>query len=207
MVRFLAVLTILLITLPARAEPAARTETAPAPAPAPRYLDYRPYLWATDGAALALLIGSAALNDGASEAVAVTGVGAYAVGPAIIHAAHGQPLRSAASVGMRVGFPLAGAALGVGIVAATCDPNASHSVDGAGEPESDWHCLGAAIGLGGLGFISGVVTAIIVDDGTLGKVKLDSPPSRAQGSGTRIGLAPFVAPRGKGMGLAVAGAF
>lgn len=195
MLRFLAiVLVVLFQALPARAE--AANEETEAPQPPRRYLDYRLYLLASDGAALALVVGGLAMHNEASAIVALTGVGTYALAAPMVHVAHEQPMRALGSLGMRIGFPVAGAALGVGIVAAACDPS-----------ESGWGCLAAAAGLGGVGFFTGVLTAMVVDDAVLGKVPLKQSPGRARRDAARVGVAPFLDPKGRGAGVTVAGTF
>ncbi len=69
------------------------------------------------GAAASTLVGGMLViadlyngGDGAGKAggiLLVSGLGMYAVGPAIVHAAHGEGGKAAASVGLRLGMPLA----------------------------------------------------------------------------------------------------
>jgi hypothetical protein len=198
MLRALVLLIVLSFALPVRAQATSAGDPADfETTPAPRYLDYRLYLLATDAAALTFVIGGAALQNQASMPVVYTGVAAYALGAPMVHVAHEQPERALGSLGMRLGFPVLGAALGYGLTAATCDPNTS----------GEFGCLGAAVLFIGGGFFGGVLSAMIVDDAILGKVELTQTRERAGRSSPRLGVAPFLAPKAKGMGITVAGAF
>jgi hypothetical protein len=78
-----------------------------------------------------VLVGSQSENWGA----AALGVGGILLGGPIVHAAHGHWGRAGASLGLRVGAPLAGVSLGAG--------------------------LGVASGGGGKGALDGIVYAIV----------------------------------------------
>jgi hypothetical protein len=138
-----------------------------------------------------------ALDNKASVPVAVGALGIYALGPAVVHLAHGQPQRAAASAGMRIGFP----ALGVGIayaLSASCGTR----LDDAGEPESDLGCIFTALFLGGVVAVGGTVSAIIIDDAVLGKVA-----RKEVARGPTFGVAPLVSARSKALGLTLVTAF
>lgn len=80
----------------------------------PRYLDYRYRLVIADATALGLIISAAgAPGDSAPTALALAGLGMYVLGAPAVHVANGQPLRGLASLGARVGFPVAGFAVGL----------------------------------------------------------------------------------------------
>src|SRR5687768_12608608 len=161
MLRLITLLLVLLTALPARAEPVS-PPSSETELPASAYLDYRPQLVLSDAAAVAMLIAAVAMNHDASNEVAWTGLGVYALVPPVIHLAHRQPLRAAASAGMRFGFPAIGLGIGVGL--ASCDTR----IDAAGQRE---HSFGCPLGAAALGAVLGAVTAIIVDDAVLGVVR------------------------------------
>ena len=76
---------------------------------------YQWYGWQTlisDAASLTLLVAGGKTDDLDTRAGLVTAsVGTFALGPPIIHWAHGQPLRSLGSLALRVGPPIAAVAL------------------------------------------------------------------------------------------------
>jgi hypothetical protein len=189
MLRLTTLLFVLLTALPARAEPVSPASSEPDP-PDGAYLDYRPLLLLSDASAVTALIAGAAMDNDASGELAWTGLAVYALAPPVIHLAHRQPTRAAASAGMRLGFPALGIGLGVGL--ASCEPR----IDEAGQSEHSFGCpLGAAL----LGAMSGALAAILVDDLLLGEVEREDA--------TSVHLAPLVSPRNKAFGLTVAGAF
>ena len=121
------------------------------------------YGWQTlsaDGAALSFLtLGSALASDGDSDAgrtgidsFVVVGVGMYALGGPIVHAAHQNWGAAAASLGLRVGLPLAGILIGSGVDG--CGAKSDADVCGAVGP-----ALGALLGIG---------AAIAIDAAALG---------------------------------------
>jgi hypothetical protein len=179
-----------------------------APVAAPKYLDYRGYLLLSDAASVVLLIAAAETNNPASEALAYSGLGTYALGAPTVHLLNDQPRRAAASLGLRVGLPLVLAAGGFGVVAAGC--RGSNSLG----------CAVSELSLGTLGFFTGVLGAVLVDDIVLGKVRLDqpsapstqraaAPPStgRQRQASLRVSVSPFLAPRAQGGGMMLVGAF
>jgi len=162
----------------------------------PRYDDYRPQLILSDSLALGLAV-SAGVWQGASSHLALASLGVYALGAPVIHIAHGQPARSLASLGARVGLPFVGAFAGILSAAPFC----------AGTSED---CLTLVAVFGALGFVGGGVAALIIDDGFLGKVKLDEPasePALRGGHSIRAALVPLVDPHRKTFGASLVGSF
>ena len=144
-----------------RAAPPARPWDDPAAPPARPWDDPPPtppkperpwYGWqtlATDGAAIALLVGtaSAAAAADVSEGPVFTtgytlGLATYALGGPVIHFAHGSPWRGLASFGIRVPVPLLVTWVGL-----------ESDCSGGGE------CGGIAVSLG----IGAMIAAIVVD--------------------------------------------
>jgi hypothetical protein len=135
--------------------------TAPAPKPAVigststgiRWYGYQTL--ALDAASVALIYGGA--NSGGSSggtALAALGVMLWVAGGPAVHGLHHQPGRSLASVGLRLGGPLAGALIGVGIGAAV--PHPSEGTNTAMLPPTL---------VGGLvGFLLGAIGGAVVDD-------------------------------------------
>jgi hypothetical protein len=121
------------------------------------------YGWQTlsaDGAALGFLtLGSALASDDDSDSghtgidsFVVVGVGMYALGGPIVHAAHQNWGAAAASLGLRVGLPLAGILIGSGVDG--CGAKRDPDVCGAVGP-----AFGALLGIG---------AAIAIDAAALG---------------------------------------
>ncbi len=198
-----AVLSGVLVAPRAAAEPAVELKPpatadepreAPPPPVPPRYLDYRPHLLGLDLASLGLVAAAIAVNGKGSEALAWSSLGLYAFGAPLVHVAYEKPVRALASLGMRLGFPVAGGALGLLLAAPSCNS----STDDEG-----WRCVGAVIGLGGLGVVAGGLTAIIIDDAFLGKVELPPVAERR----LSLTMAPLLDARARSVGLSVAGAF
>ena len=204
--RFLVLGVVLLTAPPIRAEPTAPRPAEPRPQVTPRYaeapprtapLDYRLTLVAIDGLALATVTTAALLDNDGSAPVAILGASVYAVGPGVVHLAHGQGWRAAASIGMRVGFP----AIGVGTAVAIANSCGTH-VNDTGETESDFGCPFGGVIIGGAIAVLGIATAVIIDDAMLGKVE----PKPEQRRST-WGIAPLVSPRRSAMGVSVIGSF
>jgi hypothetical protein len=165
--------------------------------PAPEYDDYRLTLLLSDLTAVSLLIGTAAVSDNETIATGfvVAGLGTYALGGPIIHFAHKQPTRGFGSFGLRVGLPLVGISIGVGL-AAGC---------GSGEG-SEWCAVGAII-FGGVIAGGGALTAMIVDDSILGKAPKNPKKDEAARSSFRLGLAPIFDPKKRTLGMSLVGGF
>jgi hypothetical protein len=209
MLRLLVLGFVLLIAGPAAAvpvEPAAPVAPAapaapPSAAPAgeEQYLDYRWSLVAVDGAALATLVSAAFVDENASLALAVAGISVYALGPGVVHLAHGQPVRAAGSAGLRIGLP----AIGVGVGAALAAGCEKPSVNEYGETEGNAFCPAGAAIFGGLIAGIGALTAALIDDVALGKVKLKQEVT----SGSTWGVVPLISPRRSALGVSLVGAF
>ncbi|HEY3818191.1 MAG TPA: hypothetical protein VGL81_13520 [Polyangiaceae bacterium] len=170
--------------LPLAAPPRA---TEPAGADLPRHW-YGWQILLVDGGSLALLpLGGAGL---------VT----YAVGPAVVHAAHGRAAPAIGSVLLRVGLPLVLglAGLWVGTVATRPDQNSNDIATGP--------IFGGALGL-----LAGFIGAMVVDDAVLAWEPVKPSPASKPGAAAPIRLVPRLAlagdaehGRGGWMGLAVA---
>ncbi len=155
------------------------------------------YGWQTalvDAASLGLGVGMNALSgDGnAGNGVRAFAVGltvtGYALGGPVVHAAHGQWGKAAASLGLRLGAPAAGTLAGLAIGSAACPHD-----------DSDVPCY--AVG-GGLGLLAGLATAIIVDSAVLA-YEPEREPAAAQG----IRLAPVVIAEHDRWGAGIGGTF
>jgi hypothetical protein len=193
-----------------KAEKAAEVRSPPSEEK--RYLDYRLHLVGADTLAAGLLVSAALLEDGAADKVAFSGLAVYVLGGPTVHLAHGQWKRSLASLGMRVGFPLAGALPGLALYAG-CDrsPPDPNFTD-----ETNDVCPIVGAGLAALGAIAGGLTALIIDDSSLGKVPLDDASTaapatggsnRAESGAFSAALVPMLDQRRKTLGLSLIGAF
>jgi hypothetical protein len=184
--------------IPASTKPRAPAPPVTAKPPEPQYLDYRLQLVVSDAAAVGLVVGAFLVpGEEAPGILGLASLGTYLLVPPVIHAVNGQPMRGLGSLGARVGFPIVG--VGVGLIAAA--PLCSGDGD-------DWGCLGAVVGLGGLGLILGGVGAMVLDDAVLGKVEL--PRSEAKSASRhrpRVAVLPLADPKRKSLGLSVAGVF
>jgi hypothetical protein len=69
----------------------------------------------------------------------------YLVAPPMIHVFHGQGMLALASVGLRIGLPLAGAAVAIG------GTHSCSSDDGIGPCGVGWIAVGILVGLSGMG--------------------------------------------------------
>jgi hypothetical protein len=164
----------------------------------PEYLDYRGYLAAADGVALGLLIGAFAAEN---EWLALGGAVTYVLGGPAVHAGNGQPIRGAASLGLRLGLPVVGMFGGGLVGAALCeDTGSSETRDG------DLRCLPPTLGGVIVGMLVGAVGAMVVDDVFLGKVELPRGQS-ARLRPTLTALGPIADPSRKVVGLRLAGTF
>lgn len=147
--------------------------------------DYRLQLVVAD------LAGFAAIGVGKEHGVLLA-LGNYVVTPMFIHAAHGEGTRVAASVGVRLGLPLLGGLLG------SLDRNA-----GCRQRYPDGDCDTEAMAV--LGVALGVLTAMIIDDGFLGRShRIEKPQPRWA---PRISLAPTRDHQVGGVSLGVARQF
>ena len=120
-------------------------------------LGYGRYTLITDLGSVGIVAGAAAFPDHTGWFVGA-GLTTYALGGPLVHCAHGQYARSAASLGVRVGLPLAGLLLGDGIQQLTSggDPHPWEAWDG---PPSPWWLLGTIGGLVGASMIDARILA------------------------------------------------
>ena len=176
------------------------------PPPSAEYLDYRGYLALSDVASVVLLVAAAKANAPGSGVLALGGVGVYALGGPTVHMLSDQPGRAAGSLALRLGLPLVLGASGFALGAAGC--RSGSSTDGAGEYDdtAGLACGLSEYGLGALGVLTGMLTAALIDDIALGRVKLD-PPSAPPARRAAVGVAPFMAQRGQGGGVMLLGTF
>jgi hypothetical protein len=122
---------------------------------------------ATDGAAIALLLGGAAVADGGHSKIAdslyVLSLGAYAVGGPVIHGFHGEGGRGVLSLGMRLALPALAGVVGNSI-AGGCTIEASDSFDSSGSFDSSRSSRGCD-GLQGAGWgaLVGIASAMALD--------------------------------------------
>jgi hypothetical protein len=133
--------------------PPATSGPAPEPEPASPGTPRQWYGWQTllvDAASLALLVAGA--ESRSSAVLGVSGL-TYALGPSVVHVAHGQGAKGIADVLLRVGVPVAFAAAGGLIGAATASPNRNT------EEEEVLPWLGGAA----VGLAIGLVTAVSID--------------------------------------------
>lgn len=147
--------------LPPR-QPAVVAAPRQPPAPEPPREYSRWYGWQTllsDSAALTLLfaVGAVDLGDGAGKFVGAS-LGMYLTGGPVIHATHGNWGRAAGSLGLRVGAPLLGGALGSSLEECS-----------SGE---DFCGLAGAV----LGGTLGILTAVTVDSAALARETVRDPP-------------------------------
>lgn len=151
----------------------------------------------SDAAAVTTIVTGVAMDNDGSGPLIATGIGMYALVPGVVHLTHDQPGRAAISAGIRVGLPAVGVGIGVALAAGCDGPH----VNDAGETETDLCPVGAAV-FGGLIASIGALTAVIIDDSTLGEVPAEKPPPR-----TTWSVAPLVSPRRSALGMSVVGAF
>lgn len=112
------------------------------------------YGWQTliaDGASIGTLVVAAAADDHSSSGDDLAGLAllGYVVAPGIIHFVHRNPGRGFASMGIRIGMPLAGGILGASI-ASGCDGFLC---------EADGAAVGLLLGMGGAIAIDAAVFA------------------------------------------------
>src|SRR6188768_894019 len=176
----------------------AQVEDAPPP-PTPQAqeasarLEHRWYGWqtlASDVASIGLFFGGAriAANHGGlydsdtpmADVVATLGIVGYAAGGPVLHHLHHRPEAAAGSVGLRLGLPALGWAIGT-LASPSCPPpsDAYYGDCGAG---------GLVVGVG-----VGVLAAIIIDATALGwEASKPEPPA-----GPRLSFAPVISNDGK----------
>ena len=163
----------------------------------PEYDDYRLSLLASDLTAISLVFLGAVVYDD-NEAIGnfglAGGVATYALGGPILHVAHEQPGRALGSFALRLGLPGAGILIVAGLAS---------SCQSGGE---GWCEVGAVV-VGGTVMLGGFVTAMIVDDGFLGRAPKAQPKNETRASSFQAGLAPLIDPKKRSVGLSLVGAF
>lgn len=150
------------------------------------------YGWQTltfDAAGVATVILGASANNGG---VSLVGASLYALGGPAVHLGHGQYAPAAASLGMRLGLPIGGALGGALIGELTCTDHGKH------DEEFPCPAAGAA-----LGFVSGILTAIVVDAAVLAR----EPEAPSVTSPTALRLSPQLAFERHSAQIGLAGAF
>jgi hypothetical protein len=160
----------------------------PAQPPAPRLW----YGWQTLALDGTLLVGSVVLlhlgsdtNSDVIDTLAWTPAIAFVTGGPAIHLFHGEPWRALGSFGLRLGLPVVGGAVGVGLFA---------SCSGT---RSDGNCgLGQIVG----GFAAGVLAASLIDGLLVAR-------ESARPSGVALSLAPFISADGSTRELRLRGQF
>ncbi|MBL9109223.1 MAG: hypothetical protein JNM74_08130 [Myxococcales bacterium] len=74
---------------------------------------------AVDATSIGLLAAAGAVHEDAMPWLAGSALGLYALGPVVVHGANGRGIAGLGSLGLRVGLPLVGAFLGLGVGAAS----------------------------------------------------------------------------------------
>lgn len=153
-----------LLSLPIPDPPASRAPTPPSDPITPRE-STRWYGWQTvivDGASVALLFPAAASkNAGLQSTLLTASVGGYFLGAPFVHALHGSPGRALGSLGLRVGAPLVGIALGSSLE--NCQNDSE-------EPN---YCGFSGAVIGG---VVGILSAIVIDSAALARETVHEQP-------------------------------
>ena len=167
------------------------------------------YGWQTlavDGALLTIgLLPLRPSDSSANTAFALGWYGGYALGAPIVHWAHGHVGKGFGSLGMRLGGPLAGALLGVGVALAT---GASFGVK---DSSGNQLYVGTGDRIAEGGVILGMLAPVIIDAAVLarepveGRSAVGSAKRSAGADGFRLTGGPVVL-RGGG-GLSAGGTF
>jgi hypothetical protein len=196
-----------LVCLPAKAEEGATTAAPPPVASAPR-----PWVWygwqVLIADALAAGVGAIAAPENAHGDAGVIGLAAagYIAGGGVVHLVHGRYLAAGLSLGVRLLLPVVGALVGSGIASTSC-----HSGDTSpdGYPEDPcWAPLGGGL----VGFVSGMVTASVVDIAAFSWERAPAPDGAPARQATGVWLLPRVvatedASHRRLVSVGVAGAF
>ncbi len=214
-VRLLALAAVLSFVFPtlARAEQgeASTARAAPMATDAPRTW-YGWQVLAVDGASALSLTTAAVLAstafgargsglaDGASLGLLFGGAGIYMLGSPIVHAAHGRPAATAASVGVRVGLLTAGYLLG-GSMAPPCQAR-KHAERKHDEFAFDFDICTNGLKYGIYGALLGAVVASVADASILAYA---APPRREPTRRPTLGLAPQVDPARGTYGISLYG--
>ena len=121
----------------------------------------------------------------------IGGVGVYALGGPIVHWSHGEVGRGFASLGLRVGVPIAS---GYALYGLTCPKRSGHELSEYGQG------LGCVVTTG-FGVLLGMTGAAIADHLLLVKDRASSSTTQ------RVSWSPTLAPSREGMTLGVVGAW
>ncbi|HEU4405157.1 MAG TPA: hypothetical protein VFS43_07690 [Polyangiaceae bacterium] len=162
------------VAKPKRAEP-----------PPPRVEWYGWQTIATDLAAVAFV--GAGASDEEDGGVALLGLGTYLLGAPIVHAANGQFGKGVASLGLRVGVPVAGALGGLMLGSATC------------REDDGWNENVCPLGQAALGSLLGILAASTLDAAVLAKKEVRPRPA--------VSIAPAVLPTPRGTSFGLTGTF
>jgi hypothetical protein len=180
----------------ATADDETEVNAAPAPLKRPGKQWYGYQTLAVDGGALSLAFFGLVYD---SPWVTRVGVGTYALGPPLVHAAHERAGAAFASLGIRVVAPPAGMLAGFGL---------GWVVGGGLSDGNGWAAL--LVGAGGaiLGGTAGYVGAVALDAGALA---YESAPSPAEASRdarkVRVHVQPTLAIARQGTSVGLAGTF
>lgn len=151
----------------------------PSPGSTTRWYGYQTLL--VDAASVGVMLAGA--SDKRIGPASAIGLGAFALGAPIVHAAHGHPGKAALDLGLRVVVPV-----GIGAtLAATCSRSQAPGDDG-----SSCNMASFAVGV-----LIGVPIAILVDSTTLARETVPTGP--------RVAIAPLI--DGDRRGVAVTGTF
>ena len=139
---------------------------------------------AVDGASAGLLL--AAAGTGFAPLAVIAGLG-YAVGPPIVHFTHGRVAAGFGSLGLRVGLPFVGGALGAAATAHCHDEETYCRVEGAA-----------------IGMLIGLSAAITIDAAVLARETVNAKEPVPMST---LHLMPVFDPHRGTAGLGVAGTF
>lgn len=159
--------------------------SAPTPAPKTRERWYGWQTLVTDGAAIAMLGAAGSGSDEQAQKMLLLGsLATYVLGGPLVHAAHERGGAAGASVGLRLGAPIAGTLLGMGFGSAIGDGN-------------DY----APLIYGALGFVGGIITASVIDSAVIARERITEEPKAA------LRVTPAVAPTRGGATFGAAATF
>jgi hypothetical protein len=127
-------------------------------------------------------LGALAFPNASTGYGAIAGIGYVVDGP-VIHLLRRRYLAAALSLGMRLSFPIAGAAIGAGV--ASCGP----PPDNGYPSDPCWASFGGAV----YGFAAGMVVALIVDVAALSWDHAPPPGDEAAPKASHVWLLPRIA--------------
>ena len=180
--RIAAWLAVVLVALIVSSRPARAAETVDAPeaSQTPQTSWYGWQTLAADGGAIGLLALGFVVDHAkygstydstsrqnyelGANVLWVSGFAGYVLGGPAVHWAHGHGSKGLASLGLRVGAPVAGMLAGLLVGAAACDSS------------NDAEFVPCPVAFGGIGFLLGAVAAPIVDAAVLAREPV-TPPS------------------------------